>query len=202
MPLPRLPHKENSPRQQSLFLTRTDWILAVVFVVVLVAQVPLVLVGDEFARRVLFLGCGTIVAFGLVDSTARLTGNRKRAGFLFLVAGGVGLALFFALPCEWSFELVGRRLSPDTERASVWFVYGFLGGLVGGAGKLLWGSSPRGEAREQRREWLREMWELMRAEVRTLAVVAGAVLGVFTLFFAAYVAFWYVLDPLACFFLE
>lgn len=202
MRLPRLPYKESSTRQQSLFLIRTDWIIAAVGVVILIALVPLALTEYELAKRAVFLGCGALVALDIVDSAARLIENRKRAGFLFLVIGVVGLILLVTLPREWSFEYARGRLYPDTGRASVLLVYGLLAGLVAGASKLLWGPSTRGEALKQRREWLRERWELMRAGTQMMAMVGAIALGVFAFLFAAYVAFWYVLAPLVRFFLE
>jgi hypothetical protein len=100
------------------------------------------------------------------------------------------------------FRIREGQAFPDTGRVLVLFVYGLLAGLVGGAGKLLCGPSTRGEALKQRREWLRERWELMRAGTQMLAMTGAIALGVFTLFFAAYVAFWYVLAPPVRFFLK
>ncbi|MDP8953155.1 MAG: hypothetical protein M3N18_13145 [Actinomycetota bacterium] len=186
--------RDDATKLKGLLDTRTDWALFGVSVAILVALVPFAAIGHEFAESVAFVGLGATVATVVVDLVARLIGDRKRAGLLFVVVGVAGLILLFALPQKWEFMFIGSDVYSSTEHTPVLFVPGVLGGFVGGAGALLRRPSTREEARERGREW-------MRQEIKVLAMVGGALAGIFAFFFGIYVLVEYVIAPVLRFFL-
>lgn len=137
MRLSELPHKETSTRQRSLFLTRTDWVIAAVFVVVLVVLFPFAIAGHELAGHFLLDGVGFLMGFSAAELLVRLIGGSKRLGFLLLLVGIVwivGLLLLAFLPyAEWR-----SLFFEGGERTPLYLlVGGFVSGLANAGGGLL-----------------------------------------------------------------
>lgn len=194
-PSPNPGREGGDQRHDTLFITRTDWVLAAVFVSVLVVLLPFTFVGYELAGRILYYGIGFLMGFSAAELIVRSIGRRRRVGGTLMVLAGavwlVGLLLLFFLPYEgW------RSLFFESgDRTPLYlFVGGFVGAFANAGVDLFWGPSTLQEAREQRRYYLRQ-------ELKTFLVVVGALAAVFGFLFTLYVLGAYVLSPVLRYFL-
>lgn len=151
LPSPDSGREGGDQRHNTLLITRTDWVLAAVFVVGLVVLLPFTFVGYELAGRILYDGIGFLMGFSAAELLVRSVGRRRRVGgALMMLAGAVwvvGLLLLFFLPYQgW------RGLFFENGGQTPLFL--FIGGLS--AASLAREADCSGDLRRRRRHESRD----------------------------------------------
>lgn len=147
----------------------------------------LALLGYGFFDGPVFVTVGALVGGGVADLSARAFGRRWRTVFGLAFAWLLSAMSYFLVPYGWLYTDSGTFW--DSEETFVyWLVQGAVIGLAVGAGTLVStlvrGDMSQEEARRRRKD-LR----------KSLLILGGTVLGIFGLFFLAYVLLEYVLTP-------
>lgn len=154
----------------------------------------LALLGYEFLDGAVFLTGGALIGFGVADSSVRAFGRRWRTVFGLAFAWLLSAMLYLLVPYGWLYTDSGTFWEPGEETFIYWLVQGVVVGLAVGAGTL--GSTlVRGEMSQE------EIRKRKRDSKRSLLILGGTVLGVFGLFFVAYVLLEYILAPVLRLFL-